>query len=220
MKITIAILVLVVVALGGALAYTFIDKQNSNSDIVELDKFNSDQELADSDESDGAYVTYIKDAYTENGKNYVVLDYVQYLTGADAVRKRIDDGEWCKVPVGIDKEYFINSYPQVSEKGPVGLLNLYSENCEFPNGMWMYANDNPQLRTFVVSNSAHIYPVPDLLTGYVEMCNLVVEKDINGKTKMSFSSLKSALEKCFLHTFFDVIVQGGEVVQLTGRYVP
>ncbi|MFA6135954.1 MAG: hypothetical protein WC705_01165 [Candidatus Paceibacterota bacterium] len=224
MKIVITVLVLVVVVLGGALAYTLIDKQNSNSDIVDLNKFNSDQELADSDESDGAYVTYIKDAYSKDGKNYLVLDYVQYLTGADAVRRRIESGDkYCTVPNGMDKEYFINSYMDVHQNGPREILDIYYKNCEFNNGVWMYVNDNPKLRTFVVSDEAHFYPVPFLASGgYSEMCGLVTTINVNGQTEMNFSSMKNAMEKCsYLKTIpYDVTIQGGEAVQLTERYIP
>jgi len=225
MKVTIGVLVLAVVILGGALTYTLINRQSSTEGLVDPDSVvwpdESSGENIDKEsivnKGDGAFVTYIKDAYSKDGKNYLVLDYVQYLTGADAIRKRIETGKSCQVPSGVSKEDFINSYPSVYDGQLTDLRENWYLGCEFPNGMWMYANDNPQLRTFVASDKIGIYLTHVYVPMYEESCGNLI-KQVGDKYEAEFSALTVC--KSLKYPPYDVVIHGEEVVQLSERYVP
>ena len=69
---------------------------------------------------------YLMTAYSKNGKDYIDVDYVEWLGGEASIKAKVEDGECISVSV-----------------------------CEaYPNGY--KRNRNPKIRTFEVSPSAHI----------------------------------------------------------------
>ena len=73
---------------------------------------------------------YIKTVYERNGKRYLDIDYVQWLTGDEAIKAMREDGK-CSVDIYPDSTYCI------------------------PNGFYIQ-NQNPKIRTFKISKNAEI----------------------------------------------------------------
>jgi len=73
---------------------------------------------------------YIKAIYEKDGKRYLDIDYVQYLTGDEAIRAIREDGK-CPPDIYPDPSYCI------------------------PNGYYI-RNQNPKIRTFEVSKNVEI----------------------------------------------------------------
>ena len=73
---------------------------------------------------------YIKAVYEKDGKRYLDIDYVQYLTGDEAIRAIREDGK-CPPDIYPDPSYCI------------------------PNGYYI-RNQNPKIRTFEVSKNVKI----------------------------------------------------------------
>lgn len=71
-------------------------------------------------------VGYIKDAYLKNGKRYIDIDYIQFLTGEEGLKAAIEDGRDC---------------PDI--------------NYCLPNGFYV-RNQNPQLRTFEIKEGISV----------------------------------------------------------------
>jgi len=73
---------------------------------------------------------YIKAVYEKDGKRYLDIDYVQYLTGDEAIRAIREDGK-CSPDIYPDPSYCI------------------------PNGYYI-RNQNPKIRTFEISKNVEI----------------------------------------------------------------
>lgn len=73
---------------------------------------------------------YIRTVYEKDGKRYIDIDYVQWLTGGEAIKAIIEDGK-CPVTIYPDPSYCI------------------------PNGFYV-RNQNPKIRTFEISKDAEI----------------------------------------------------------------
>lgn len=73
---------------------------------------------------------YIKTVYEKDGKRYLDIDYVQWLTGDEAIKAMREDGK-CPVDIYPDPSYCI------------------------PNGFYI-RNQNPKIRTFEISKNAEI----------------------------------------------------------------
>jgi hypothetical protein len=69
---------------------------------------------------------YLITAYSKNGKNYIDVDYVEWLHGEASIKAQVEDGECTSA----------------------------SKCYDFPNGY--KRNRNPKIRTFEVSSSASI----------------------------------------------------------------
>lgn len=87
----------------------------------------------------------IKNVYQKDVKKYLDIDYVDYLSGIDAIKASIEDGV-CKVD---------NSSQAIEELSK--LKNNYCGNycgCA-PNGFYI-RNNNPKLRTFEITDDVEI----------------------------------------------------------------
>ncbi len=73
-------------------------------------------------------IGFVRDAYTHDGIDYIVIDYVSFLTGDDAVEKAKEDG---MAEQDMDGTWYV------------------------PNDYYI-ANDNPALRTFPLSGECTI----------------------------------------------------------------
>jgi hypothetical protein len=76
---------------------------------------------------------YITGAYSQNGKNYIDIDYADVLTGDAAAQRAIMDGA------------------QIDQNG-----NLIWPGGEAVNTEWYVVNSNPKIRTFELSESCSI----------------------------------------------------------------
>jgi len=73
---------------------------------------------------------YIKTVYESGGKRYLNIDYIQWLTGDEAIKAMREDGK-CPVDIYPDPSYCI------------------------PNGFYI-RNQNPKIRTFEISKDVQI----------------------------------------------------------------
>jgi hypothetical protein len=106
----------------------------SSPDVSPFDSFPDDSpgispEQGSTEESYG----YITGAYSQNGKNFIDIDYADVLTGDAATQRAIMDGA------------------QVDQNG-----NLIWPGGEAVNTEWYVVNSNPKIRTFELSESCSI----------------------------------------------------------------
>jgi len=113
-------------------------------------------------------IGYIKNVYEKDGKRYLDIDYVQYLSGEEAIKAMKEDG---KCPADI--------YPDPTQ-------------C-IPNGYYI-RNQNPKIRTFEISKDAEIsrttafeYSSSGIkIINYNEFKNLFAARDSYFKSTIPF----------------------------------
>jgi hypothetical protein len=97
----------------------------------------------------GEYLGYIKSITSQNGTNSLVIDYVQWLTGKDAIKATLEDGE-CRIE-GMSTDQAIAGLAKFDTS--MGYGEVYG-NCT-PGGFYI-RNQNTQLRTFPIANNVQI----------------------------------------------------------------
>jgi hypothetical protein len=132
----IIVIVLLVVVIIGYFVLQNLRSTKLDQGVVQV----ADQELVTESTDENAQSAYLVGAYTKNGKNYIDVDFVEWLHGEPSISAQVEDGK-C----------------------------MNAQDCyDFPNGY--QRNRNPLVRTFevspdvVINVSGSIASVYDALT--------------------------------------------------------
>lgn len=113
--------------------------------------------------------SYLIAAYSKDGKNYIDVDFVEWLHGEASIKEQMDDGR-C---------------PSLNE-------------CyDYPNGYKQ--NKDPQVRTFEVSPNAKIEVNGEIAAKLNEINQTRLGDPYGGKLSISFSELEKAVSKTTLN---------------------
>jgi hypothetical protein len=89
---------------SGSSASQLQDNSNASQNAEGMQPFSGEKQIG-----------YIKKVYTKGGKNYLDIDYIQWLTGAEAQKAMREDGECPKTGecIVMDDYYIRNVNPQI-----------------------------------------------------------------------------------------------------------
>lgn len=135
------VLVIVSLFLGGIIGYLFFmysAKSTGEEESVDttappvVEKTAPTEEIPVSEEDVVEQPAYLIAAYSTDGKNYIDVDYVEWLHGQDSLNAQVQDGECISI----------------------------TECYDYPNGY--KRNQNPKIRTLELSSSASLVVNGDL----------------------------------------------------------
>lgn len=141
--------------------------------------------------TNGDNMGYIKKVYSQDGNEYLTIDYVQWLAGKEAVIASIEDDD-CKID-GKTKDQAI-AEARVADFS-MGLGEVFG-NCT-PNGYFI-RNTNPMLRNFKISKDADIEIVASVdhqKASLENFINTVVLKNNNGGALFTITLKDSVVTK-------------------------
>lgn len=121
---TIAIIAIVVAVLAVGVGAYYMGKSQKviyNKDEIKTNPVNSNTESPILEKDVTNQPAYLNVIYTKNNKNYIDVDYVEWLRGEESLKAQVEDG------------------------GCISVKDCY----DFPNGY--KRNRNPKIRTFEVS---------------------------------------------------------------------
>ena len=130
---TIVILIVVILIAVGGVGYYFYKTPQEKKGVESQEITQPEEEEFVSPPVTEKQIGYIKAIYTKNNKEYLDIDYVQYLTGDEAIEAVEEDGE-CPADIYPDPSYCI------------------------PNGFYI-RNQNPKIRTFEILKNVEILRV-------------------------------------------------------------
>ncbi len=167
-----------------------------NVDNTEEDELEVvDDPIEQVNSEDGEYISYIKRVYKDEGKWFIDFDYAQYLTGQEAKDKAVETGK-------CQSDY---------------------SNC-FPNGVWLYVNENPKIRTFEVSGGALIKMVNNCIAVYdwgLDPAGFVKDEK---ETRIyewitSIENLKKISENMDVLPY-TIVINSNKVISIKENYLP
>ncbi len=106
---------------------------------------------------------YLISAYSKNGKDYIDVDYVEWLHGDASIKAQVEDGECVSA----------------------------SECYDFPNGY--KRNQNPLIRTFEVSPSASIVVDSEISAEINKLDNTQLPNPYGMNLSITFNKFKDAV---------------------------
>lgn len=135
----------------------------SYSDIIKKLLFDPDVKAAISSLRFTSQPAYLIAAYSKNGKNYIDVDYVEWLHGNASIQAQVEDGKCASA----------------------------SECYDFPNGYKQ--NLNPLVRTFEVSPSASIVVNGEISAEINKLDNTQLSNPYGRNLSITFNKLKEAV---------------------------
>ena len=132
---------------------------------------------------------YLIAAYSKNGKNYVDVDYVEWLHGDASLKAQVEDGKCVSL----------------------------SECYDFPNGY--KRNQNSLVRTFEVSPSVNIVVNGEISAEINKLENTQLPNPYGRNLSITFNKLKDAVSAMgTLKAFITIDVKGNVVTKISEPY--
>ncbi|MGB9847855.1 MAG: peptidoglycan-binding domain-containing protein [Minisyncoccia bacterium] len=178
--------------------------------------FNTKEECVKSMEEERP-LGYIKAVYEQNGKRYLDIDYVQWLTGKDAIRAAIEDGECF---IGENTSQLLEELEKFDISSGYGKFGLCA-----PDGYYI-RNQNSKIRTFEISNDVQIimqtYGSGQCHMETNEKISYEIFKSFWGNNPICAPNLKND-QPCCTHLKsvpYRLRIQNGIVTKITEYYIP
>jgi len=149
---------------------------------------------------------YIKAVYDKNGKSYLDIDYVQWLSGKDAIKAAIEDG---KCFVGENTSQLLNELENLNVSAGLGKF----AKCT-PDGYYI-RNQNPQIRTFEISKNVEI----TMQTYASGQCYVQWNEKVSYTTFKSFWGTNPACTH-LKSLPYNIEAQNGIITKITEQYIP
>ncbi|MBU1730663.1 hypothetical protein KJ557_03935, partial [Patescibacteria group bacterium] len=132
---------------------------------------------------------YLIVAYSKNGKNYIDVDYVEWLHSEASIKAQVEDGKCASI----------------------------SECYDYPNGY--KRNQNPLVRTFEVSPSINIVVNGEISAEINKLENTQLPNPYGRNLSITFNKLKDAVSAMgTLKAFITIDVKGNVVTKISEPY--
>lgn len=149
---------------------------------------------------------YIKIVYDKNGKRYLDIDYVQWLSNKEAIKAAIEDK---KCFTEEDTPQILNELEKFDISAGFGKFAMCT-----PNGYYI-RNQNPKIRTFEISKNTEItmqtYASGQCYVEWNEKIGYEIFKSFWGNNP-SCTYLKSMP--------YDIEAQNGIITKIIEQYIP
>jgi len=156
----VTLFVLLVIVIAGAIGY-FVWAQKSEPIVQQL----TPTETPIVEKNVTSQPAYLITVYSKNGKNYIDVDYVEWLHGEASIKAQVEDGKCAN-----------------------------SSDCyDYPNGY--KRNQNPKIRTFEVSSSVSIEVNGEIASKLNEIDQTHLGDPYGRNLLISFKKLEDAVLK-------------------------
>ena len=175
---------------------------------VSVDNFDEESSVEDVEElpnnkKDGKFIGNIKKVYEKDGKNYLDIDYVQFLSGKEAIVAALEDDACVLYEKGTFNELdMIVELSKVKNMTLDQIIGSYDQDCT-PNDFYI-RNQNPKLRTFEITST-----IFKTATDF--------ENDPDGVRDIIYTEFKGFLED---YQLYNIEVKDEKVVKIEEQYIP
>jgi WD40 repeat protein len=169
---------------------------------------------------------YIKAVYEKDGKRYLDIDYVQWLTGKEAIKAAIEDKECIVDFEGEDVSKLLKELEEYDISMGFGKFG----SCA-PNGFYI-RNQNPKIRTFEIDPNVSVFMqtlshASDGNFNWNEQISISKLKDlINGTDRPDYLKpennpyINPVYDNPYNRIPFHIEIMNGIVKKITEQYLP
>jgi len=176
------------------------ENQNSALNVPVVNSDATNQTSESSNNVNGKYIGYLKSISSKNGASSLIINYVQWLTGKDAIKAALEDNK-CSIE-GKSNSQAITELANYDMSNGFGIYGICA-----PDGYYI-RNQNSLLRTFPISNTTTITTLPATGGPF--------------PTQSSLNSLKTLIKsKTWTNSNpFWITLDNGIITDITEQYVP